>query len=174
MSEQNRRSRRSVAWFVLLLVLGLAVWGCGGGPGKGTATTVGHPPAPPVTAPPPGGSQTLVNTKPDSTDATPLEYVEAVEEGRPLVILFYVPAAVDDQRVLESVRALEPEFPEYTFLLYDFAAPEAYGDLSTLLRVDYPPALILVDDTGTIRSVWNGFVDEGTLKQEFVDLGARP
>jgi hypothetical protein len=40
-----------------------------------------------------------------------------------------------------------------------------------LLKVDYPPAVLLVDSTGTVDSVWNGFVDVGTLNQSLVNLG---
>ena len=46
-----------------------------------------------------------------------------------------------------------------------------YGDLSTLLKVQYPPKVVLVDGTGTIQEIWNGYVDEGSLNQSLVNLG---
>jgi hypothetical protein len=165
----SERSRKSAALLILLL-LAFLTWGCGGDAEEGTTSTEGPASTAPTTAAP-GGGQALVGTQLRTTATTPVEYVDAVKEGRPVVILFYVPAGVDDQRVLESISLLQGNFPNYVFLLYDFADPAAYGDLSTLLEVDYPPAVILVDDTGTIDAVWTGFVDEGTLNQELVDLG---
>lgn len=105
------------------------------------------------------------------SDSTPTEYVEAVEQGRPVVLLFYVPGSTDDIQVLDSLTALQADFDSYVFLLYDYSNPSAYGDLSTLLQVDYPPELVLVDGLGVPREIWNGYVDEGTINQGLVNLG---
>jgi len=88
-----------------------------------------------------------------------------------VVLLFYVPGSTDDVQVMDSLSILQPEFDQYVFLLYDYSKPAAYGDLSTLLNVNYPPELVMVDGLGIVRRIWNGFVDEGTINQDLVNLG---
>jgi hypothetical protein len=66
---------------------------------------------------------------------------------------------------------LKTSFGQYEFLVYDYKLPNDYGDLSTLLGVGYPPELILVDKTGVVQKVYNGYIDEGTLNQGLVNLG---
>ena len=113
----------------------------------------------------------LLLTKLAVTKDTPEEYVAAVGQARPVAMLFYVPGNVDDAKVLETFKAVQADFPEYTFLTYDYKTPSAYGDLSMLLKVNYPPEIVLVDRGGTVRNIWNGYVDEGTLKQCLINLG---
>jgi hypothetical protein len=117
----------------------------------------------------PAGS--IVGVQIKATDSTPPEYVDAIQQGKPVVILFYVTGGADDAKVLEAVNTLQGSFSNYVFLLYDYKTPDTYGDLSTLLEVDYPPELVLVDGTGTVKAVLNGYVDEGTINQGLVNLG---
>jgi len=164
------RSRQSAVALILLFLITALMSGCGS---DSDQTTTTRPVGTTTTAAPSGqnGTEALIGTQLKTTEDTPEEYIEAVRACQPIVMLFYVAAGVDDQRVLENLESLQSEFPGYAFLLYDVADPEAYGDLSTLLKVDYPPAVILVDSTGTVDSVWNGFVDVGTLNQSLVNLG---
>jgi hypothetical protein len=157
--------------FLLLLAwAAVVVAGCGGD--EETTTTTKKAVAAVVQSGGPRDSTEDVLGKPlQTSDATPAEYTEAVEQGRPVVLLFYVPGSVDDVQVLDSLTALQTEFDEYVFLVYDYSMPSAYGDLSTLLDVNYPPELVLVDGLGIPREIWNGFVDEGTLNQSLVNLG---
>jgi hypothetical protein len=169
----SRRSRQSTV--VLLIVIGLAVllWGCGGG-GQPTTTSVSTSlGSTPKTAGPSLQSEvdSILYSELAVTQDTPQEYVDAVGQARPVVILFYVPGNVDDVKVLDSLNILKPEFPDYTFLVYDFKDPSSYGDLSMLLKVNYPPETVLIDRNGTVRDVWNGYVDEGSLRQCLVNLG---
>lgn len=164
--------RRTHVMLVLIVLLSAAAlsWGCGSGQAIVTSSSVV------VTATVPAGGSAgnandLVDTQLKTTEDTPSEYVEAVKQGRPVVILFYVTGSVDDAKVLENVTLLQDAFEGYLFLLYDYKTPGAYGDLSTLLKVNYPPELVLVDGTGTIRGIWNGYIDEGTLNQSLVNLG---
>jgi hypothetical protein len=167
MSGRNRQ------WVVVLLVaIGLAVFlaGCGGG-GSTTASSVLKTTR--TTAAPSVGSaiEDLLLTKLAVTKETPEEYVTAIGQARPVVLFFYVPGNVDDQKVKEAFDAVQPDFPEYTFLTYDYKTPSAYGDLSMLLKVNYPPEIVLVDRGGTVRNIWNGYIDDGTLKQYLINLG---
>jgi hypothetical protein len=166
----SQRSRQTAALLIILLLIAFSAWGCGGSEEE-TATTAAPVDTTVTSVAPVGGTEALIGTQLRTTPETPVEYVDAVKAGQPVVIMFYVPAGVDDQKVLESLTMLQGSFPDYAFLIYDFADPDAYGDLSTLLQVDYPPAVIMIDDTGTIETVWNGYVDEGTLNQDLVDLG---
>jgi hypothetical protein len=157
--------------FLLLLAwAAVVVAGCGGG--EETTTTTKKAVATTVHSSGSKSNAEEVLGKPlQTSDATPAEYREAIEQGRPVVLLFYVPGSVDDVQVLDSLTALQPDFDEYVFLVYDYSIPSAYGDLSTLLKVDYPPETVLVDGLGIPREIWNGFVDEGTLNQSLVNLG---
>ncbi len=174
------RSRQLVLVLLLVLVVAVVSLGCGGGDEQ-----------------PPPSNTTLVTTVPPNasagegeevqigladgeriadiyipiTEDTPEEFASALSKGAPIVLLFYVTGATDDVAVMESVARLEASFNRYTFLKYDYSKPDAYGDLSTLLGVTYPPELILIDRAGIIRQVWNGFVDEGSLNQSLVNLG---
>ena len=165
--------RRGTYLIVVLLLLAWAavvVAGCSGE--EETTTSIGQAVTATVPTGGSGGSAKDVLGKPlDTTDSTPVEYTEAVEQGRPVVLLFYVPGSTDDVQVLESLTALQADFEQYVFLLYDYSRPSAYGDLSTLLEVNYPPELVLVDGLGVPREIWNGFVDEGTINQGLVNLG---
>jgi len=172
MAERSRHPVALALVLTVLLLVAFAAVGCGSD-SQGD-TPISSEPAPvqtvPATAPSGEHTEALVGTQLITTPRTPTEYVEAVQNMQPVVILFYVPAGVDDQKVLTAINDLQFDFPDYVFLIYDFADPQAYGDLSTLLKVDYPPAVILVDQTGTIDAAWNGYVDEGTLNQELVNL----
>lgn len=154
--------------FVLLCVASLAV-ACGGEENASTTSTAGS-------ASTPGSpkaivtSDLLVNTQIKATESTPSEYAEAIQQGKPVLILFYLSGGADDVKVLDSVTQLQAGFTDCTFLLYDSQLPDAYGDLSSLLRVNYPPQLVFVDGTGTIREIWNGYIDEGTLNQCLTNL----
>ncbi|MBN1321882.1 MAG: hypothetical protein JXA87_13715 [Thermoleophilia bacterium] len=157
---------------VLLLVLFAALLACGCGGGGDEATTTSRAgvttTAPPDNSGAPG--QELVGTSVASTRDTPAEFTDVYAQT-PIVLLFYVPGNADDRSVLESLNRLKSSFSGYTFLVYDYKLPEAYGDLSTLLKIGYPPELILIDKAGVIRKIWNGYVDEGSLNQGLVDLG---
>ncbi len=167
-------SGRSRQWAVLLLVaigLGVFLVGCGGGGDTTTPSSVLETTR--TTAARSVGSviEDLLLTKIAVTEETPEEYVAAIGQARPVVLFFYVPGNVDDQKVKEAFDAVQPDFPEYTFLRYDYKTPSAYGDLSTLLKVNYPPEIVLVDRGGAVRNIWNGYIDEGTLKQYLINLG---
>jgi hypothetical protein len=86
-------------------------------------------------------------------------------------VLFYVPGNADDKSVLDTVNRLKSSFAQYAFLIYDYKNPNSYGTLAQLLKVDYPPYLVLTDATGHLRRIFKGYVDEGTLNQELVNLG---
>lgn len=156
---------------IVLLVLAMA-WvgfGCGGQEATTTSTSVN---VVPTVSPCGSGGETdeLLNKPLVTTELTPKEYVDAVEQGRPVVLLFYVPGSADDNRVLQNLTTLQTAFNDYVFLLYDYSKPDFYGDLSTLLKVNYPPEVVLVDAMGNVKEIWNGFVDEGTLNQSLVNL----
>ena len=165
------RSKQLVSFLTILGLMAVFAWGCGGGTATPT-TTVGvvtTAPSTGVTQPPVNG---LIGTKLKTTDSTPKEYVDAVAQGNPVVVLFYVTGQADDTKVRDSVTALQASFPNYAFLLYDYKTPDSYGDLSSLLKVTYPPELILVDGTGVVKEILNGYVDQGTINQKLVNLAA--
>lgn len=112
----------------------------------------------------------LVGETLEVSEETPQDFAKAY--GRqPIVVFFYAPGNADDGNVLESVQHLQRDFPDYVFLVYDYRLPARYGDLAAMLKVGYPPQLVLIDKGGVIREVWNGYIDEGSLNQKLVDLG---
>jgi hypothetical protein len=162
----RRRKRQSSALLLLLaLFVTLFTIGCGGEEEE-TTTTSGA-----VTTLPSGsgGGGSVVGGNIITTEDTPPAFVEAYGV-KPIVLLFYVPGAADDLKVMETLEALENSFSAYVFLAYDYKTPDAYGNLSSLLDVGYPPEVILIDRQGVIQEVWNGYVDEGTLNQALVNL----
>ena len=167
------RGRQLAVVAILLLAVGVVAIGCGlGGGGSSATTAVTFPSGTTVSLAPGATPQSqLIGTKFKPTKQSPADVAAAVQAGKPVVLLFYVAGGADDAQVLASLQALQPTFSTYQFGLYDYKTPDAYGDLSILLQVNYPPELILVDATGTIRQIWNGFVDAGTINQQLVNLG---
>jgi len=161
--------KRILFVLVLVCVASLAV-ACGGEESSSTTSTAGSSVSTPKTPTAMATGDLLVGTQIKATEATPTEYAEAIQQGKPVVILFYLSGGADDVKVLDSVTQLQAAFPDCTFLVYDSQLPDAYGDLSSLLQVDYPPEVVLVDRSGTIREIWNGYVDEGTLNQCLTNL----
>lgn len=169
----SARIRQSV--LATLLAIGLAVFlvGCGGGSADESTTATTAAKTTRTTAAPTAGSavQDLLLTQLATTQDTPEAYVAAVGQAKPVAILFYVPGNVDDAKVLDVFKLVQADFPDYTFLEYDFREPLAYGDLSLLLQVNYPPEVVLIDKAGAVRFIWNGYVDEGTLRQCLINVG---
>jgi hypothetical protein len=161
---------RQVSALVLLLALSvLVLYGCGGG-GEVTTTTSINGSTPTSSSTGPTASDSHVGEGVSLTDSLPTEFVEAYGK-RPIVVLFYVPGGTEDESVLKSLQELGSSFSDYVFLLYDYSVPEAYGDLSAVLDIEYQPQVTMIDRLGTRRQVWNGYVDKGTLNQSLVDLG---
>ncbi len=161
-----RRSRQQLSVLVLILFAATLLWGCGGGEDETTTTSL-------VTTTVRSGSGSagddLIGQSVDTTEDTPPAFTDVYGE-KPIVILFYVTGGTDDVMVIENLNALTSSFRDYVFLAYDYKTPDAYGDLSALLDVGYPPELILIDREGIVKDVWNGYVDEGTLNQALVNL----
>jgi hypothetical protein len=156
----------------IVVLAGLGLSGCGGG--GDTATTV----APPVTAAPggavavpaaPGGAAAAPVTL-KATENTPADVKSALEQNKPLVLMFYSPGGSDDTKVLQSLTKLTPRFPTAFISQYDYKAPDTYGDLGQVLGVGNLPSVILVDASANVTQVFTGFVDEGTLNQSMVNL----
>jgi len=163
---------RSVVVLLVLVLLGTAA-ACGNESDKATSTTRQVSGTTRTTAAGEVGraAERLVGTTLAVSEDTPAEYVDAVGQGRPVVLVFYVAGNVDDTKVLEALDRLRAEFADYAFLAYDWKSPDSYGDLAVLLQVDYPPETVLIDRKGVIQRIWNGYVDEGTLRQCLVNLG---
>ncbi len=161
------RIRHQFGVLLLVVVVALFALGCMGGEKTTTTTSIRDA----TTAPsgPGGSSGDAAGTPIRPTEDSPAEFKEACGV-RPIVVLFYVPGSVDDISVSETLKGLASSFSNYLFLVYDYKTPDAYGDLSSLLQVGYPPALILIDRNGVVEKVWNGYVDEGTMKQALVNL----
>ena len=167
-----RSRQRFVLVGILALSLAVAIAGCGGG-GGATTTTAAAPRAgagPATTVAPGTAVNPLIGQPLTPTQNTPAEIADAISQHRPLVILFYVPGGADDGVVLDEIKALETKYRDVTFALYDFKDPKSYGDLGILLNTDYPPQSVFIDTRGFVYDVRTGYVDEGTLNQQVVNI----
>jgi hypothetical protein len=165
----GRSSRR----LVVLLIVGLAAFffsGCGGGGAEPTTTSSLETVVTTLFTGGSGGVDPRIGGQIQPTQETPQAFVD-VYQTQPLVLFFFVPGGRDDETVRQNLTALQPSFGQYTFFLFDYSDPEAYGDLATLLAVDYSPMIVMMDRAGTIRTIWSGFVDQGSLNQSLVNLG---
>jgi hypothetical protein len=157
---------------VVLLIVGLAAFfmtSCGGG-GDDTTTTTG---VQVVTTAPSGGpavKDPRIGLPIEPTIDTPKEFVD-VYKTQPIVVLFYVAGGSDDETVWANLDALRPTYGAYTFFTYDYSESDAYGDLASLLAVDYSPLVVMMDRQGVIHTIWSGFVDQGSLNQSLANLG---
>jgi hypothetical protein len=164
----TRRTYRLSAAMVGVGLLICALTGCfGSGEDAVDTTSPATLPASDTTS-----SSLTASSADDSTlvDGLPRQYVEALGT-RPIVVLFYVPAGVDDEKVLGIVRELRTAFSNYTFLTYDYRIPSAYGDLSKILKIDYQPEIVLIDRHGAVQKVWSGYVDKASVNQTLITLG---
>jgi hypothetical protein len=177
----HRRNVRFAALLTIIVMVGAFAWACGGDDTSMPAATPHIPQVdtqvntgPPATDDPTrhaAGTHPLIGERivPVPTDTLPAEFTDALEE-KPIVLFFYVPGGFDDERVYESLQTLRGSFGRYEFLTYEYSSSDLYEDLSTLLDVGYPPHLVLIDETGTVADVWNGYVDQGSLNQSLVNL----
>jgi hypothetical protein len=156
---------------VAVVLLAVVLVGCGSSSSSESSTTTKKSATSGSVAVAGGSEDGMVGKKLQPTSETPPAYTEALEQGRAVVLLFYVPGGSDDAKVLAAVQTLQPSFSNYTFLFYNYKDPSAYGDLSTLLDVDYPPELVLVRADGTVKAILNGYRDQGSINQELVNLG---
>lgn len=174
MQRQRKTALAGVVIAALLVTMALSAVGCGGGGDETAATDTTAPAvvAPPttVTAGPPKAFADLVGTTLTASEETPAEVRTGLEQHQPMVIAFYVTGGTDDTVVLDSLDALALRFSDVDFHLFDYKQPAAYGDLSALLDVDYPPQVAFIDARGTVRAVTSGYADEGTLNQNVVNI----
>jgi hypothetical protein len=175
-ANMTERSRQLGAFALVLGLLGSVIAaGCGGGDDTPTTVaTVSTTPVTAVTTTAEPATTTSVSTgvsqSTELDDGMPTKYVESFGQ-RPIVVLFYVPGGVEDEKVLKVVNELSVTFREYTFLTYDYRVPAAYGDLAQALEITYQPQLVLIDRHANKYKVWSGYVDKGTLNQSLVNLG---
>ena len=114
----------------------------------------------------------LTRRRPTWSTACPAKYVESFGQ-RPIVVLFYVPGGVDDEKVLKArARAAVPPSASYTFLTYDYGCRRPTAILPKRSRSTTSRSWCLIDDgTRTSTRVWSGYVDKGTLNQSLINLG---
>jgi hypothetical protein len=176
MIEGVEMMRRIFRLSAVLLCIGLATFvlaGCFGASDDSTDTTTT-----PVSVPSSGATVSTIAVATTVASglvdrdgqSLPALFVNALEQ-RPILVLFYVPGQVDDEKVLSAARDLQSSFSGYAFLMYDYRIPAAYGDLSTVLGVNYPPEIRLIDRHGNEQWAWSGYVDKASLNQSLINLG---
>jgi len=176
MIEGVEMMRRIFRLSAVLLCIGLATFilaGCFGASDDSTDTSTT-----PATAPSLGATVSTIAVATTAVSglvdkdgrSLPSLFVNALGQ-RPILVLFYVPGQVDDEKVLSAARDLQSSFGGYTFLMYDYRVPSAYGDLSNYLSVNYPPEIHLIDRHGNEQWSWSGYVDKASLNQSLVNLG---
>jgi hypothetical protein len=163
------RTCRIAAVLACVGLLASMLTGCSGS-GEDTVTTVSSATPTSETASTTEFSMTT-DTVSTLIDGIPSQYVDAIG-NRPIVVLFYEPGGVEDEKVLTALQSLTTSFSSYTVLMYDYRVPDAYGDLPQDMQIGYLPYMVLIDRNGDTRAVWQGYVDKGTLNQSLLNLGS--
>lgn len=172
---ERERMNRTHKLLAAVLIMALAVFlfaGCGGDEEE--------------TAPPPKAEKKSSNKEvtleasemPESlvgqavvpTKDSPEDFVQAIDDKRPIVVTFYMPAPFDDSEVRSSVMTLEGRYRgQVEFFSYLYSDAQSYKDLVTLLSVDSTPTVVIINRQGTIQRAWTGFVDEPSIEQGIVE-----
>jgi hypothetical protein len=163
------RTCRIAAVLVCVGLVASMLTGCFGSSGEMVTTVSPITPTPEATV----TTTFSLTTDSESTliDGIPSQYVNALG-SRPIVVLFYEPGGVEDEKVLTALQSLTTSFSNYTVLMYDYRVPAAYGDLPQNMQIGNLPYMVLIDRHGDTRAVWQGYVDKGTLNQSLLNLGS--
>lgn len=166
---------RSHKLLAAVLMIALAVFlfaGCGGG---------GEDTAPPpkaekkssnkqVVLEPSDMPENLVGQAIVPTKDSPEDFVRAIDEKRPIVVTFYMPAPTDDSDVRSSVMSLEGRYRgQVDFFNYLYSDAQGYKDLVTLLNVNSTPTVVIINRQGAVQRAWTGYVDEPSIEQGIVE-----
>ncbi|RJQ41828.1 MAG: thioredoxin [Gaiellales bacterium] len=155
------------------LVMALAVFlfaGCGGGDEEDNAP----PPkkaktnnsAATASAVPSDMPESLIGQAVAPTKDSPGDFTQAIEDKRPVVVTFYMPAPYDDSQVRSSVMTLQGKYRgQVEFLSYLYSDAQSYKDLATLLKVNTTPTVVVINRLGVVQRAWTGYADEKTIEQ---------
>ena len=110
--------------------------------------------------------ENLIGTVIAATDQSPQDFKSSLASRRPVVVLFYMTGPTDDNQVRSSIETLESRYKgDVDFYTYLYTDAQAYGDLTSLLKVDSTPSVIMINKQSKVQRAWSGYVDEKSLEQ---------
>jgi hypothetical protein len=173
----------------LMLVLALALAGCGGGAEAPLAAATSTPsatgtPTTPATGTPADGSAQLAgnttSTAPSSgsvsapsvavgdpirtSDATPARFVAALGKY-PIVVVLAQPKSELDNLVYAEAKSAVAAAKSSKVVLFAVAAGDyqTYGDVPEIVGLYAAPGVVVIDRGGKLQNQWVGYVDHGII-----------
>jgi hypothetical protein len=110
---------------------------------------------------PTGGSATTVESSPNGL---PAPVARALNAKKTVVLLFWNPAAVDDQSVKGSVDRLSARGGKVAVFSDGVESLSRYTQITAVANVTQTPSVVIVDRTGKAE-VQAGYIDFQTLDQ---------
>jgi thioredoxin-like negative regulator of GroEL len=167
------RLLRLVAAALLLALVAFLFAGCGGGDSTTAATTKTSSKSSTAAAKVAASStelpESMVGQVVVPTDQTPDEFTKSIENRRPILVLFYMAGTnspSDDSDVRTEVSALENRYKgQVDFYDYSYTDADRYKDLSTILKVNTTPTVVVIKKQAVVQRAWTGFVDEKSISQ---------
>lgn len=108
------------------------------------------------------------------TDQTPKDFRKSLESRRPIVVTFYMTgttAPADDNKVRSAISNLEGRYRgQVDFYDYLFSDAERFGDLTTLLKVNTTPTVVMINKQAKVQRAWTGYVDDKSLEQGISEI----
>ena len=104
------------------------------------------------------------------TDLSPQQFKESVSNRRPVVVDFYMTGPSDDSQVRSAITSLESRYKgQVDFYDYLYTDGQSYGDLTSLLKVNTTPAVIIINRQAKVQIAWTGYVDSKSIEQGIVE-----
>ena len=160
------RFLRISATMLLLAVVAVVFSACGGSDQQSAAPAAPSATSTSKAAISANKPESLIGTVISPTDESPKDFRSSLASNRPVVVLFYMTGTTDDNQVRSSIQSLQNRYKgNVDFYVYLYTDAEGYGDLASLLKVDSPPSVIMINKHRQVQRAWSGFVDEKSLEQ---------
>ncbi len=160
------RFLRISATMLLLAVVAVVFSACGGSDQQSAAAPGSLATSTSKAAISTNKPESLIGNMISPTNQSPKDFSSSLASNRPVVVLFYMTGTTDDNQVRASILSLQNRYKgDVDFYVYLYTDAEGYGDLATLLKVDSPPSVIMINKQRQVQRAWSGFVDEKSLEQ---------
>lgn len=169
--ESMNKPFKSIAAVLVMALAAFLFAGCGGGdedtaPPPKQAKTNTSASAAATKSEPAEMPEDLVGQTVSPTKDSPENFNKAIEDQRPILVMFYLPAPYDDSQVRSSVMTLQGRYRgQMEFFTYLYSDAQTYQDLATVLRVNSTTAVIIINRQGVVQRAWTGYVDEESIEQ---------
>ncbi len=147
--------------------------GCGGAAAGASnpPTAASHAAGASAKASPTDKPENLIGQAVSPTNQSPSDFQNSVKERRPVVVTFYMTGAADDNYVRTAITDLESQYTgQVDFEDYLFSDASSFGDLTSLLKVNTTPSVIMINKQAKVQRAWTGYVDKKSLQQGITEI----